>query len=62
MTYILIGIVFMFCIEYLSSKESIKEHLPAEIELGWGARCAGIILWPICLVIFLYNFFISLNK
>ena len=62
MTYILIGIVFMFCIEYLSSKESVKEHLPAEIELGWGARCAGIILWPICLGVFLYHFLKSYFK
>jgi len=60
MTYIVIGIIFMFCVEYLSSKEFIKERLPAEINLGWGERCLGIIAWPVWLGVFIYYFLTNL--
>ena len=55
--YILIGIIFMFCVEYLLNLESIQEKLTdMPRELGWTERVLGILFWPICLSIFLYNF------
>ena len=63
MTYIIIGIVFMFCLDFLSTRKSIKIHLAKEFQIGWKERVIGILLWPICLGIFIYNFLINLlNK
>ena len=61
-TYILIGVIFMFCIEYLLSLESIQEKLTDIPNIGWVERAIGIFFWPICLGIFLYNFFKQLFK
>ena len=55
-TYILIGVIFMFCIEYLLSLESIQEKLTDVPNIGWTERVLGILFWPICLCIFLYSF------
>ena len=62
MTYILIGIIFMFCIEYLLNKKSIQKQLTYNINIGWTERLIGIFFWPICLGIFLYNFFKTIFK
>ena len=61
-TYILIGIIFMFCIEYFSNHISVREYIDRDIEIGWPERIIGISLWPICLGIFLYNFFKQFSK
>ena len=57
MIYILVGIIFMFCIEFLSTRKSIEIHLSKKFQIGWKERTMGVLFWPICLVIFLYNFF-----
>ena len=62
MNYILIGITFMFCVEYLLNLESIKKQFISTPHIGWTERFIGIILWPICLGIFSYNFFKTLFK
>ena len=62
MIYILIGILFMFCIEYLLSKESIQQQFTYSPNIGWMERIIGVIFWPICLGIFLYNFFKTLLR
>ena len=63
MNYILIGIVFMFCIEFLSKKKSVEKHLITKINLGWPERILGILFWPICLGVFIYYFLTNLlNK
>jgi len=61
-TYILIGIAFMFCIEHLLSKEQIQQQLTYSPNIGWTERIIGILFWPICLGIFLYNFFKTMFK
>ena len=61
-TYILIGIAFMFCIEYLFNKKSIQQQLTYIPDIGWVERTIGILFWPVCLGIFLYNFFKTVFK
>ena len=60
--YILIGVLFMFCVEWgvNTDKYKINSKIPAII--GWKERTIGIILWPICLIIFLYHFFKQIFK
>ena len=60
--YILIGIVFMFLIEYSSKTKKFKKHLPKSIEFGFWERTMGILFWPACLGVFLYHFFKELSK
>ena len=60
MTYILIGIIFMFCVEFLLSKDKFNQHI--SITLGWKERIMGILFWPVCVGIFFYNFFKQLLK
>ena len=55
-TYILIGIAFMFCIEYLLNLKSIQEKLTSIPDVGWAERAMGIFFWPLFLLIFLYYF------
>ena len=47
----------MFFIEYLLNKESIKKQFTYTVNIGWTERFMGIFFWPVCLGIFLYNFF-----
>ena len=54
-TYILTGVAFMFCVEFLLSKEIFKKHVPTR--LGNKERIIGILTWPVWLGVFLYNFF-----
>jgi putative effector of murein hydrolase LrgA (UPF0299 family) len=60
--YILIGVVFMFCIEFLLNTNYVKEKITVEGNIGWLERTIGVLFWPICLGIFLYNFFKQLFK
>ena len=59
-TYILIGILFMFFIDFFTHskyyKEFEKTNPKAKINFGFLERFFGVILWPVCLGIFLYNF------
>ena len=61
MTYILIGIVFMFCVEWSTNTDTFKNHMlfkgSTPIKIGWAERFMGVFFWPVCLGIFLYNFF-----
>ena len=62
-TYILIGVAFMFSFEYLMNTKAYKrvqlKFKPKlkRIELNLWARIIGILFWPLWLVIFLYYFF-----
>ena len=60
-TYILIGILFMFCVEWGTNTNSYKNHMlykhSKNIKIGWAERFMGVFFWPIFLAVFLYNFF-----
>ena len=60
-TYILIGIIFMFLLEYVTSTNIFKKYKnispKAFEEFGFWERFMGVLLWPLWLLIFLYNFF-----
>ena len=43
----------MFLVEFFSHKV-LYEY--TRIELGWPERIIGILFWPVCLCVFLYNF------
>ena len=61
-TYILIGIAFMFCIEYLLNMDSIKERMTTTSDIEdmiWTKRIIGVLFWPVWLGIFIYNFLTS---
>ena len=60
--YILIGVLFMFCVEWgvNTNRYKINSKIPAII--GWKERLMGVLFWPIWLGVFLYNFFIQLFK
>ena len=61
-TYILLGIAFMFCIEYLLSMDSIKERMTTTSDIAdmiWTKRIIGVLFWPVWLGIFIYNFLTS---
>ena len=49
----------MFFVEFLSNR-ILQEYI--QIEIGWAERLMGVILWPILLGVFLYNFFKQLFK
>ena len=61
-TYILIGIAFMFSFEYLMDTKSFKrtqiKFNPKlkHINLGIMERIIGVLLWPVWLGVFLYSF------
>tara|TARA_Y100000592_G_C5273712_1_gene223068 strand:+ start:97 stop:300 length:204 start_codon:yes stop_codon:yes gene_type:complete len=56
-TYILLGVAYMFFIELLAdwlAKSLKRPNLASDLTIYH--RLFGIIVWPIGLVIFLYNF------
>ena len=55
-TYILLGVLFTFILESLSTSDFLKDHIKSKISFGFLERLASIFLWPILLGIFLYNF------
>tara|TARA_Y100000996_G_C22004640_1_gene430101 strand:+ start:168 stop:371 length:204 start_codon:yes stop_codon:yes gene_type:complete len=65
-TYILIGVIFMFLLEHFTSldkfKKYIKTHPNAFKKFGFKERVLGILLWPLWLGVFSYSFFIELFK
>ena len=56
LNYLTVGIIFMFCIEYILNTESIKKQLKFIPNIGWIERSVGVIFWPLFLLIFLYYF------
>ena len=66
MTYILIGILFMFFIDFFTHskyyKEFEKTNPKAKINFGFLERFFGVILWPVWVVVFFYQFFKQLFK
>ena len=64
--YILIGIAFMFLLEYFTSLNRFKKYSnmypKAYIEFGFWERTIGILFWPVLMGVFLYNFFKQLFK
>ena len=65
-TYILIGIFFMFTLEFFINSKWVKRYSKKypriEADFGFWERFVGILFWPILLGIFLYNFFKELIK
>ena len=57
MNYLFIGVVLMFCIEYSLNTKYVKGKLTSIPTIGGTERIIGILLWPVCLGIFLYSFF-----
>ena len=62
MEYILIGIIFMFCIEFLLNTNYVKERITVEGNIGWFERTIGVLFWPVCFGIFFYHFLKQLLK
>ena len=62
--YILIGVLFMFTLEKLLRTKSIKKHMSPEVlkDFGIWEILVGIVLWPVWLLVFLYNFFKQLFR
>ena len=60
-TYILIGIAFMFCVEWGMTTNTFKEHMnfkgSTPMKIGLAERIMGISFLPIFVTVFLYNFF-----
>ena len=58
----------MFFLELLMSTKKYKliqkKFKPKfnTVEIGWIERTIGILFWPLCLGIFLYNFFKEIFK
>jgi hypothetical protein len=53
----------MFCVEFILSRTSIQIYINKDLpKIGILERLMGIVLWPIFLGIFLYNFFKQLLK
>ena len=64
--YILIGVIFMFLVEYSLNTPTAKKHSNIYPNLknkfGFWERTLGIIFWPLCLGVFLYSFLIEIFK
>ena len=56
-TYILLGILFTFGVEYLADSDILKDKIKTEISFGFGERLLSVLFWPLLLATFLYNFF-----
>ena len=65
-TYILIGIAFMFLLEYFTNLNRFKKYSKTHSEyfkkFGFWERFMGITCWPIFLGVFLYGFLIEYFK
>ena len=62
LNYFLVGVVFTFILESLSTSDFLKDHVKSKISFGFLERLASVFLWPVLLGIFLYNFFKQLFK
>jgi predicted Na+-dependent transporter len=62
-TYIIIGVIFMFSFEYFLKSEKVKKNINLRVkDFDIFERVIGILLWPLYLGVFLYNFFKELLK
>ena len=54
----------MFTLEKLLRTKSIKKHMSPEVlkDFGIWEILVGIVLWPVWLLVFLYNFFKQLFR
>ena len=56
--YFFIGFTFAFIIDFLLNIESVKTHPKMKDKSwGWRERTACILIWPVIILVFLYNFF-----
>ena len=62
--YCSIGILFCFFIEKLTKSNIFKEHTVGKeiLEFNNITRTIVMLTWPLCLVVFLYNFFKTMFK
>ena len=61
-TYILIGLLFMALVEGITHTKVYKKKAHPDVKkvpFTWPMRIMGIVFWPICLAIFLYNFYLA---
>ena len=59
MSYIIIGIVFMFIVEHSTNTEKFRQYITnpkAFMPFSWFERITGIFFWPVLLAVFLYFF------
>ena len=63
LNYFFIGVGFTFIMDLLLGIEDIKNH-PKVIgkPFDWGQRIMCIIIWPLCLLIFLVYFILEIMK
>ena len=61
LNYFFIGFVFTFFVDYMLSKFTAHPYLKG---IGWSytERIICILIWPLCLLIFLANFFKAMFK
>jgi hypothetical protein len=56
LTYFFIGTMYMFFIEILADWLMSKGTNDLKKDLTAGSRFMGILIWPLGMVIFIYNF------
>ena len=62
-TYFLLGVLFMFSMDVFLKSKPAQKHINTKIpNFGFWEIIIGISLWPLLIVIFLYNFFKQLFK
>ena len=65
-TYILIGVLLMFLLEYFTNLKQFNKYIKTQPKafnsFSMWERIIGILFWPILSGIFLYNFFKQLFK
>ena len=65
-TYILIGVVFMFLLEHFTSLKRFKKYAKTNSNViksfGVRERIIGILCWPVLLGVFSYNLIKELIK
>ena len=55
-SYLLIGVIFTFLLDFISDRLKNNPHMIETPEWGWKTRIISIIFWPIMLGVFTYNF------
>tara|TARA_R100000458_G_C8133012_1_gene147256 strand:- start:134 stop:337 length:204 start_codon:yes stop_codon:yes gene_type:complete len=56
LTYFFIGTVYMFVIELIADWLMSKGSADLKKDLTAGSRFMGILIWPIGMVVFVYNY------
>jgi beta-glucosidase/6-phospho-beta-glucosidase/beta-galactosidase len=57
LTYITIGVLLAWGAEVLANY--LEKHLnkfDLTKDITWGVRVMGIVIWPFCLIVFVYNY------